>query len=248
MEENRMRNPKFVTMVALSTVLLAAACSSPEPAREAARPTPSPAEEAAAELQRKRTEDSSRIEKRLAELDQRWSERRASLTKNASKSMEAVRAEVEEDIKNVRQAAADLKTTTPENWWERHEQVMERNVKDIEEDVRRFVKSPPPPAPKAPETPANAAPFESRRDRVAARLQARVDAMEERLAKVRARGAQQTELEDTRARVEKLKEDVQRLRDASADDWWDISAKRVGDYIDRVEASMGRLNDRGTGR
>jgi archaellum component FlaC len=168
--------------------------------------------------------------------------------KNASKSTAAVREEVEEDIKNVRQAVADLKTTTPENWWERHEQVMERNVKDIEEDVRRFVKSPPLATPPAAETPAGAAPFESRRDRVAARLQARVDAMEERLAKVRAPDAQKTELEDTRARVEKLKEDVQRLRDASADDWWDISAKRVNDYVERVEGSIGRLNDRSTGR
>ena len=72
--------------------------------------------------------------------------------------------------------------------------------------------------------------------------------MEERLAKVRARDAQKTELEDTRARLDKLKDDVERLRDASADDWWDISAKRVNDYIDRVEASIGRLADRGTGR
>jgi DNA repair exonuclease SbcCD ATPase subunit len=243
-----MRNPKFVTMVAVTTVLLAAACSSPEPAREAARPAPTPGEAAATELERKRTEDGARIEKRLAELDQRWSEMKTSLAKNASKSTVAVRAEIEEDIKNVRQAAADLKTTTPENWWERHEQVLERNVKDIEEDVRRFVKSPPLSTPEAPESPANAAPFESRRDRVAARLQARVDGMEERLEKVRARDAQKTELEDTRARVEKLKEDVERLRDASADDWWDISVKRVSDYIERVEASMGRLNDRGAGR
>ncbi|MEO7790751.1 MAG: hypothetical protein ABIX28_14405 [Vicinamibacterales bacterium] len=228
--------------------LFAVACSSPEPAREPARPEPGPAEAAAAELQRKRTDETSRIETRLAGLDQRWSEMTNTLAKNASTSTAAVRDEIEEDIKNVRQAVADLKTTTPENWWERHEQVMEHNVEDIEEDVRRFVKSPPLPTPPAPEAPANAAPFESRRDRVAARLQARVDAMEDRLSKVRARSAQKTELADTRARVEKLKDDVERLRGASADDWWDISATRVSDYIERVGTSIERLNDRGTGR
>jgi DNA repair exonuclease SbcCD ATPase subunit len=235
-----------MTMLTVTAALLAA-CSSPEPAREAARPVPTPAENAAAELQRKRTEDGARLDKRLAELDERWSKVTTKLAKNASKSTAAMRAEVDEDIKNVRQAVADLKTTNPENWWERHQQVMERNVDDVEEDVRRFAKSPPLKTPPPPETPANAAPFESRRDRVAAHLQARVSAMEERLAKVRARGAQKAELEDTRARLEKLKEDVERLRDASADDWWDISAKRVSDYIERVAASIDRLGENGTG-
>jgi DNA repair exonuclease SbcCD ATPase subunit len=243
-----MRHPTFMTLVVVTTALFAASCSRPEPAREPARSEPTAAEAAAAEVQRKRTEQGAQIDKRLAELDQRWSEMTTTLAKNASRSTAAVRDEVAEDVKNVRQAAADLKTTTSENWWDRHVEVMERNVEDIEEHVRRFVKSPPLPKPSAPEIPANAAPFESRRDQVAARLQARVDAMKERLAKVRARDAQKTELEDTRARLDKLEDDVERLRDASADDWWDLSAKRVNDYIERVETSMGRLNNSGGGR
>jgi hypothetical protein len=32
-----------------------------------------------------------------------------------------LREEVEEDVKNARAAVADLKTTTQQNWWERHE-------------------------------------------------------------------------------------------------------------------------------
>jgi hypothetical protein len=46
-----------------------------------------------------------------------------------------------------------------------------------------------------------------------------------------------------RARVNKLKDDVDRLRNASGDDWWEISAKRVSEYIDRVEDSIHRLDD-----
>jgi hypothetical protein len=97
-----------------------------------------------------------------------------------------------------------------------------------------------------PETPASAAPFESRRDRFVVRLKARVDAMEEQLKGVRARDAQKTELEDTRGRVNKLKDDVDRLRNASRDDWWDITVKRVAEYIDRVEDSIRRLDDNKT--
>jgi hypothetical protein len=155
-----------------------------------------------------------------------------------------LKAEVKEDVKNVRDAVADLQTTTPENWWERHEKVMERTAGEIEEDVRRFAKGlASSAAAREPETPANAAPFESRRDRFVARLAARVDAMEGALKDVRARDAQKTELEDTRGRVNKLKDDVDRLRKASADDWWDISVKRVSEYIDRVEDSIRRLDD-----
>ena len=67
--------------------------------------------------------------------------------------------------------------------------------------------------------------------------------MEEQLKNVRARACVETELEDTRARVNKLKEDVGRLGRASADDWWDISSKRVSEYIERVERSVERLDN-----
>ena len=67
--------------------------------------------------------------------------------------------------------------------------------------------------------------------------------MEAELKGVRVKGTQETELEDTRARLNKLKDDVDRLRKASAEDWWDITAKRVSEYIDRVEDSIRRLDD-----
>ena len=67
--------------------------------------------------------------------------------------------------------------------------------------------------------------------------------MERALDSVKARGAQETELEDARARVKKLEDDVDRLRSASADDWWDVSKVRVTEYLDRVEASVNRLDD-----
>jgi hypothetical protein len=48
---------------------------------------------------------------------------------------------------------------------------------------------------------------------------------------------------DSRARIDKLQDDLDRLRTASADDWWTVSAERVDEYVDRVERSIGRLNN-----
>jgi hypothetical protein len=67
--------------------------------------------------------------------------------------------------------------------------------------------------------------------------------MEEQLDKTKARGALETELRDTKARVDKLQEDLDKLRTVSPDDWWDASSERVSEYIDRVEASIKRLDD-----
>jgi hypothetical protein len=48
-----------------------------------------------------------------------------------------------------------------------------------------------------------------------------------------------------RARVNKLGDDLDRLGSASPDDWWDVSKKRVTEYVDRIEGSIKRLDDRG---
>jgi hypothetical protein len=227
--------------IAGSVALMAVACGSPEPAREPAREE-SAAETAAAELQRKHNDEAAQLEKRAADVERRWTEMTARVKEKSAAPTAGLRAEVQEDINSVRQAVADLKTTTADNWWERHERAVERAAADIEEDVQRFAKTKRP-APAQPETAAAAGPFESRRDQFVTRLRARVESMEEQLKNVRARAAVETELEDTRARVNKLKEDVGRLERASADDWWDISSKRVSEYIERVERSVERLDN-----
>jgi hypothetical protein len=243
-----MHDAKVIT-IAAAAALMALACSGPEPARDSTRESSASADTAAADLQRKHTEEAARMEKRVADLERRWTEMEGKIAEKSVTPTAPLRAEVKEDVKNVREAVADLKTTTPENWWERHEHTMERTAEDIEADVRRFAKGQATSAAaREPETPANAAPFESRRDRFVTRLRARVDVMEEQLKNVRARDAEKTELEDTRARVSKLKDDVDRLRNASADDWWDISSKRVSEYIDRLEDSIRRLDDNKTSR
>jgi hypothetical protein len=155
-----------------------------------------------------------------------------------------LREEVEEDVKNARAAVADLKTTTAENWWERHERALERSIGDVQADVQRLAKQKTTPEPiEKPEPVGTAAGFAERRDAFVSRMRARVDAMEQQLERTKAEGALETELKDTKARIVKLQDDLDKLRRVSVDDWWDVSSERVGQYIDRVQASIKRLDD-----
>jgi len=243
MEAGTMKSSNVITIVAVAASLIAPACKGQEPPPESPRETAASADSAATELQRRRDSDTTRFETRVADLERRLTEMQAKLAEKSAAPTAALKAEVQEDVKNVREAVADLKTTTPENWWERHERVTERAAADIEE-VRRLARGQAAPATAPePDTPPSAAPFQSRRDRFVARLRTRVAALEERLKDVRLRDAQKTELQDTRARLDKLQDDVDRLGNASADDWWNISSKRVSEYIDRVEDSIRRLDD-----
>ena len=60
---------------------------------------------------------------------------------------------------------------------------------------------------------------------------------------VKAKGPRETEVTDAKARVDKLAADLDMLATASPDDWWDVTKHRVEDYLDRVEASVKRLDD-----
>jgi len=234
-----MRYAHVTTVVVLTgAITAAAACNRPEPAREAASE-----DKTAAEVS-ERTREAAELEKRAADLERRWTEMETRVKEKDRTPTPALRAEVKEDVANVRQAVADLKTTSPENWWERHEKATERTADDIEADVLRLANGKKPAEPVAPSQPVGTtAGFDERRNQFVARLRARIDALEEALKNVDAKGPRQTEVEDTRARIDKLQDDLDRLRSASPDEWWDISAKRVNEYIDRVERSIGRLDD-----
>jgi hypothetical protein len=202
--------------------------------------------EAAADLERERDEEVARLSERVAAMEQEYSEAAKEVASGAKAATAGLREELKEDVSAVRQAVADLGTTTPENWWDRHEQALDRTVGDIEADVRRLAGTlAPVPRDETTGTAGRASdePFTSRRDAFVTRLRARVEAMEKALDSVDAKGARETEVEDTRARVRKLKEDADRLNSADAEDWWTLSKERVTEYIDRVEGSIDRLDD-----
>jgi hypothetical protein len=202
----------------------------------------------AAELQRERDREIAQLTDRVAEVERKYQEQTVEKPRGTAGATAGLREEVQEDVKNVRRAVDDLKTTTADNWWDRHEQAMARTADDIESDVRRLSGARALPEDRKTTTApggdvASSAPFTSRRDRFVKDLRARIESWETALEKVTGRGARETELDDTRARVRKLDEDLDRLDKAGADDWWDLTEARVADYIDRLEKSVARLDD-----
>jgi hypothetical protein len=241
------RNVATIGIVGLA--LAAGACNrdAAESRDTTAREERTPNVDRTAELQRERDDEISGLEQRVADIERDYAQANQKVASGARTATAGLREELKEDVTNIKTAVSELRTTTPENWWDRQEAAMRETADDIEADVSRLAGkvTPTPPQATSRTTGENVStePFTSRRDKFVADLRARVDAMEQALDKVKARGAQETEIEDTRARVKKLADDVDRLRSASADDWWDVTKARVGEYVDRVEASVKRLDD-----
>lgn len=243
----------FAAVGALALTLGAGACSRDTTVerRDAATANDAAREvDRAAELRQQRDQDLSKLDDRIASLERDYEGKRQVHPRGTSgtSATTGLRNDVKSDMDDVKKAVNDLRTTTPENWWDRHESVLKTAANDVESDVKRFAGTRTE-LPKnsrladGSDQPASTAPFTSRRDEFVADMRTRVDAMETALANVKATGPRKTELDDLRARVNKLSEDIDRLKSASAEDWWDVSKARVNDYIDRVENSVARLDD-----
>ena len=67
------------------------------------------------------------------------------MASGAKTATTALREEVREDVDNAKEAVANLGTTTPDNWWERHEEALRRTADDIEADVKQLARQFTPP-------------------------------------------------------------------------------------------------------
>jgi hypothetical protein len=234
-----------ITTAVLAVGLTAAACNRQQPPSETAERT--------ADVQQERGDDISQLNARVSEIEKKYAEKNAEVVSGAKTATAGLREELKEDVSNVKEAVADLSTTTADNWWDRNEQAMRRTADDIAADVRRLAGNlAPAQPPRAPDADvargttgeqASSAPFTSRRDAFVEEMRARTDGFLKALDGVKAKGPADTELDDTRARVQKLREDIDELRSASPENWWDVSKERVEEYIDRVESSIARLDD-----
>jgi hypothetical protein len=236
-----MRYAQWVTVLAAAATLSVTACNRAQPADDTRTE-----ETAITADERQAQQDAAvELEQRVSDLERDWNEMQQEVASETAEATTAITAEVKEDVANAREAVADLRTTTRENWWERHERVLERTVEDVEQDVRRFARqwTPPPSSEQQVGTTGDNTTWEARRDRLVERIEQRIEAMETALEDVDVTGAEQTEVEDTRARIRKMREDNDRLRNASEEDWWDITRQRVAEYVDRVEQSIRRLDD-----
>jgi len=245
-----MRYSKLMMVGIVAPALLVGACNRRgESQQPAVRDTAANTADEASKRQQERADDISRLDKRVADIEREYSEANAKVVADKKTPTAGLREEVKEDVNNVKQAVNDLRTTTPENWWNRHEEAIKRTADDIEADVARLAGQVKAAAPKTTENAhgetVSTAPFTSQRDEFVAAMRARVDAMKQALDKVKASGPKQTEVDDVRARINKLGDDIDRLKSASPDDWWDVTKARVTEYVDRVDKSVNRLDDRG---
>lgn len=233
-------------MAALALVFATSACNrgASETRKETVNRDAKVADTSAA-VEKKRNDEIASLNDRVAKIEREYTEKSAAVASGKRTPTASLHEEVKEDVTNVKQAVEKLSTTNADNWWEREEAAMRANIDDVAADVKRLAGT----APATHETPAETtatAPFTSRRDAFVADMKGRLDALDKTLDTVKAKGARETELKDTRARVKKIGDDLDKLARASADDWWDVSRARVSDYLDRVEASVKRLDDNKT--
>jgi archaellum component FlaC len=237
---------RITIAVSFALALLSGACNR-ESRETSVDRGPTASADRAAELQRERNDEITRLNDRVTEIEREYGEATQQVESGKRTATAGLREELKEDVANIKTAVHDLSSTTPDNWWGRHEQAMRRTADDIEADVARFAGKVTPAKPSTTSDDSgetvSTEPFTSRRDKFVADMRARVDAMDEAMDGIKAKGAQETEIEDVRARVKKLGDDVDRLRTASADDWWDVTKARVTEYVERVEQSVDRLDN-----
>jgi len=132
----RYRQAAIIGTLAAS-VLGAAACS-----RDAAESKQANAEvsrdvDRAADLQRQRDEEISRLDQRVADVERKYAEANQKVVSGSRTATTGLREELKEDVTNVKKAVDDLRTTTPDNWWERQEAAMQRSFDDVESELSR---------------------------------------------------------------------------------------------------------------
>lgn len=234
------------SIVGIGAVVLAVGaggCNRPaQETRDEAKADAAKVVDAEAEARRQRDAEVSRLNERLAGIERDYAAKNEQLAAGKKTATGGLREEVQEDVANVKKAIADLGTTTTDNWWDREEGAMRRAADDVGDDVKRLAGNVPEPAAVATDTPATA-PFTSKRDAFVTEMKGRVNTFRNALDGVKAKGPRETEVNDAKARVDKLAADLDKLATASPDDWWDVTKDRVEDYLDRVEASVRRLDD-----
>jgi hypothetical protein len=237
---------RFRYMVGIGAVALSlgiAGCNRPaQETRDEAKEANAEIADRTADAERERNDAITRLNERVAQLERDYAAKDSEVATGRRTATAGLREEVREDVANVKQAVANLGTTTAENWWEREEQAVRTTFDQVGADVKRLAGAVSDATPVATDTPATA-PFTSRRDAFVTEMKGRLNTFARALDQVKASGPRETEVKDTKARIDKLAEDLDKLATASADDWWNVTKDRVEAYVDRVEASVQRLDD-----
>ena len=82
----------------------------------------------AAELQQERNDEIARLNTRVTEIERDYMEATQKVESGNRTATAGLREELKEDVANIKEAVNDLGSTTPENWWERHEEAMRQTA------------------------------------------------------------------------------------------------------------------------
>src|SRR6187455_2252457 len=129
--------PEVIGAVVLSAAFASGACNR-DAAPTTSTNTAATNTERTTDIQRERTEAVADLNERVSKVEREYVENEGQVKSGTRTATAGLREELREDVGNVKEAIADLNTTTPDNWWERHEHAMSRTADDIEADVRRL--------------------------------------------------------------------------------------------------------------
>src|SRR4029434_2365466 len=74
-----------------------------------------------ADLQRERNDEITRLSERVTEIEREYGEAKQKVESGNRTATAGLREELTEDGANIKKAVDDLRSTSPENWWDRHE-------------------------------------------------------------------------------------------------------------------------------
>ena len=124
-----MHYSKLMMVGLVAPTLVVGACNKrPESREGAVRTEATQTADEAAKGQQERADDISRLDKRVAEIEREYQKANEKVVADKKTPTEGLKAELKEDVINVKEAVNDLRTTTPENWWNRHEEAMRRTA------------------------------------------------------------------------------------------------------------------------
>ena len=220
-----------------AALAVAGACNRSTPASDDAR------QDAAAPATDARERETASLEQRLNELEKEWQQARQRLSDQARRNAPRLTTAIDEDFSAARESLRDLRQSTAQDWWQRQEQQLERAAERAEQSVRTFARDwSPSTKDESVGTAGDAnADWSARRDALVTRLEQRVRDMEQALERLDPRDFDHAELEHARERVDLMKEDAERLRGASEDEWWELTKERVRAQLDRLDAAIDRL-------
>jgi chromosome segregation ATPase len=199
---------------------------------------------AAGQMDAERQQYISRLEQRISELDGRLTQMRQAEGRQAV-SEDRIE-EIQEDLKSLREEVAELRTANQEDWWASTERSIERDYRDLQEDINQDTGTRARTEPERTMEPApGTANWMARRDQFVTRMNSEVEALERDLERLRgsSRAGAKDEYEDVREELDDLKSEIAAVRDTTADTWWERTRQRLDRSFNRLERSIENIGD-----